>query len=171
MGLVEAMNRFLAVRRFLRELETVPWFQRIGQRLPPNTDAVPLRSWEDWPGPEEPAIGALSLRQQALYDRIMTAPTDKQAKLKSLWVRVHQIVFRLACPSVPFDDREDAWHAPTTAVWQAAWAAGLITLCTIEGIAVPSELQKEWEWFCRGHWPAGYSALQPDGTPGPLLIF
>lgn len=95
----------------------------------------------------------------------------QRGDLSALWDRVHAAVFHAASPKVPYDPREDAWHGPTTAVWQAAWTAGLIALCMKTGQRIPSDLQEQWAWFVRGHWPSGYARLDTNDEPGPLLLY
>lgn len=160
-----------SVEDFLAELETIGWFDKIGQSVAETSGVVRIHSWEEWPGPEALAILKMSLSHQALYDSIMSNCDRDQAALRALWDRIHDIVFRTACPKVPFDPRQDAWHGPTTAVWQAAWTAGLIGLCLRAGRPIPPELEKQWEWFVRGHWPSGYASLNDKGEMGPVLLF
>jgi hypothetical protein len=160
-----------ALAKFLTELKSIPWFRHIGKPLPADAAVKQLRQWEDWPGPEEPAIFQLSQRQQALYDDIMTTSEERRAELSRLWDRVHQIVFRLASPVVPYDPERDAWHAPTAAVWQAAWTAGLIALTILLRRPIPTELQEQGNWFRLGHWPSGYTVVWGDDKLGPFLVF
>lgn len=146
-----------SVSDFLEGLEAVPWFSATGRPTSPDAGVERMSAWEDWPGPEEPTIGKLSFRHQDLYDRIMAEAGKQQPELAELWDRIRAAVFRRATATVPFDPEQDAWHGPTTAVWQAAWTAGLIGLCLRTGQPVPSELQEQWAWYARGHWPSGYS--------------
>src|SRR4051794_12762825 len=92
-------------------------------------------------------------------------------RLSALWDKIHKTVFAAATTKVPYDPGQDAWHAPTTAIWMAASAAGLIGFCLATPWPVPSDLQEEWGWYLAGHWPCGYSSLKADDNPGPLLVF
>jgi hypothetical protein len=164
-------DQYSAVARFVAELESIPWFRNIGRPLPPDAVAKQLRRWEDWPGPEEPAVFELSERQQALYDELMAESGARRAELLNLWDRVHKRVITCATSAVPYDPAQDSWHAPTVAVWQAALTAGLIALCTWLRRPVPEDLQQQWNWFVLGHWPSGYSRYGPDDRRGPLLVY
>jgi hypothetical protein len=156
---------------FLAQLEAVPWFSSTGRPMPPDLGVERMSAWEDWPGPEEPAIRELSFQHQELYDRIMAEAGDQRAALTELWEAIHAAVFRRASSRVPYDPNQDVWHGPTVAVWQAAWTAGLIGLCLRTGRPVPPKLQEQWSWYARGHWPSGYASLGPDGRLGPLLVY
>lgn len=160
----------LALARFVANLEAVPWFNSVGQPLPADTTAQQLHRWEDWPGPEEPAILELSERQQALHDELLASAPERCRDLETVWERVSEIVIRLGASAVPYDANEDAWHGPTTAVWQASWTAGLVAWCIMLGREIPADLQEQWHWFVLGHWPSGYTLVKADGRPGPLLV-
>lgn len=156
---------------FLVQLREIPWFARVGRTDPSDSRVVRLSRWEDWPGPQEPSIAVLNERQQALHDAILGEAGDRAGDLRDLWDRVQAIVLDAASRLVPFDPDEDTWHAPTAAVWQAAWTAGLVALCLASGRAVPLDLLEQWDWFARGHWPCGYADLGPDDQVGPLLVY
>lgn len=159
------------ITKFLTELESIPWFRTIGKPLPADATAKQLRRWEDWPGPEDPAIFELSERQQALYDEIFAESEENHEELLSLWACIHETVLRCASRAVPYDPERDSWYGPTAAVWQAAWTAGLIGLCTRLRCPIPKDLQEQWRWFVLGHWPSGYTVVWADGCLGPLLVY
>jgi hypothetical protein len=159
----------LTVGDFLAQLEAVPWFSNIGRPTPPGAGVERMAAWEDWPGPEEPAIGVLSFRHQELYDCMMSEAGERRTDLAELWEAIQVAVFRRASPRIPYDPDQDAWHGPTAAVWQAAWTAGLIGLCLRTERPIPAELQEQWAWYVRGHWPSGYIAAR--GKVGPLLVY
>ncbi|MFN3652284.1 MAG: hypothetical protein ACK47B_22120 [Armatimonadota bacterium] len=69
---------------------------------------------------------------------------------------------------MPYDPEQDCFHAPTQAVWHAAWTAGLVALCCFLGQPVPPELASQWHWFSEGHWPCGWVGDFPQGT---LLVY
>ena len=156
----DAPDTSALVADFLAQLEDVPWFGNIGHPVPGDAGVERIFAWEEWPGPEEPTIAELSLRHQALFDSITEAAGEEASPLLELWRRIHAVVFRTASPRVPFDPEQDAWHGPTMAVWQAAWTAGLIGLCLHTGRAIPTELQQQWSWYARGHWPSGYVSVR-----------
>lgn len=160
-----------AVGKFLADLESIPWFKNIGRPLPPDAVAERLRRWEDWLGPEEPAVLELFDRQQARYDELTVGCHGRRAELQSLWDQVHKIVFARASVAVPYSPDEDSWHGPTAAVWAAAWTAGLVALYICLGRPIPDDLQQQWNWYLLGHWPAGYTAVRNEGRHGPLLIY
>jgi hypothetical protein len=160
-----------SVADLLVQIESLPWFRNIGKPTPGGPGAQRIYTWEDWPGPEEPSVFELAHRQQALYDEIMRAVGHHREQLLALWERIHAAVFRLAAAEVPYDPQQDAWHAPTAAVWQAAWTAGLVGLCLQSGRPIPPELQEQWRWFVRGHWPAGFASVRGGDQLGPLLVY
>jgi len=160
-----------AVARFIQDVEAVPWFKNVGHPLPPNSNARQFHRWEDWPGPEDPAIFELSERQQALHDELLASAPEKREGLENLWERVSEIVIRLAASVVPYDANQDSWHGPTAAVWQAGWTAGLVAWCVLLGRQVPEELQEQWRWFVLGHWPSGYTIVWADDRLSPLLVY
>ena len=157
--------------RFIQEVNAVPWFKNVGQPLPPDTKARQLHGWEDWPGPEEPAIFELSERQQALHDDLLASAPERHEELEHVWEHISEIVMRLAAAEVPYDANADAWHAPSAAVWQASWTAGLVGWCILLCRQIPAELQEQWRWFLLGHWPSGSTVVWADERLGPLLVF
>ena len=156
-----------ALHKFLAALPSIPWFSKIGQPIASDSNVVRILSWDEWPGPEDPDIIELSIRQQALYDVIMEKSPHETAQLQTLWEQIHRIVFRDAAPSVPYDSEQDTWHAPTAAVWQAAWNAGLMGLCLQLSRPIPEEILEQWEWFSKGHWPSGFACA----ASGSLLLY
>lgn len=145
---------------FLAQLELVPWFCNLGHPIPADAGVERIFAWDEWPGPEEPAIGELHFLQQEIYDQIMAEAGEQRPAFTELWDRIHAAVFRRATSVVPFDPNRDAWYGPTTAVWHAAWTAGLVGLCLHTSRPIPPELQEQWSWFIRGHWPSGYASRE-----------
>lgn len=158
-----------AVAEFLKRLEVVPWFSQLGKPGPEVVEVETISTWEEWPGPEEWNVAELSERLQELYDTVFSDAADEEAAPISLRDAIRVIVFRRATHAVPYDPNEDPWHGPTAAVRQAAWTAEYIGMCLQLGRPVPAEIQSQWEWFERGHWPCGYAPLLDK--PGRLLIF
>jgi hypothetical protein len=155
------------VEAFLAQLENVSWFSNLGAPTPPDARVVRMLTWDDWPGPEEPAVLELFAREHELYERIIDE-RDADDGLMGLSKRVRKTVMRSASNNVPFDPDEDPWHAPSAAVWQAAYITELIALCLQTGRDVPPGLHEQWNWFVRGHWPAGCASLD---DPGWLLVY
>jgi hypothetical protein len=143
------------IAEFLKKLETIAWFSQIGQTLVANQGIARILDWSGWPGPEEFSIEAVALEQQAIFDEIMNQAGDEKEPLKILWDCIHSIVLRVASSQVPYDPEEDAWHAPSSAVWMAAWTAGNVGLLLALGKPLPDELKEQWNWYERGHWPCG----------------
>lgn len=110
-----------SVPEFIAQLEQVPWFRNLGHPLPADADVERIFAWDDWPGPEEPAILELHTQQQDFHDEIMAEAGENRPALSELWDRIHAAVFRRAPSAIPFDSNRDAWYGPTTAVWHAAW--------------------------------------------------
>lgn len=148
---------------FLRELEAIPWFASIGEPLPAGSGCKQIGSWDEWRGPEEPSVAEVADRQQTLYDEMMGG--REAPRLKDLWDRVHEVVFREATPGIPYDPDADTWHPPTFAVWHAAWTAGLVGAHRFLHRPIPPELHQQWHWFAAGHWPCDWEGDLPEGKP------
>lgn len=155
---------------YLRELETIPWFSRIGQPQEPEPGVERLRGWEDWPGPLAPAVDELFRRQQALHDQLLAESGAARPQLLDSWSQVHRTVLEAAASRVPYDPDQDCFHAPTAAVWTAAWTAGLVGWCGYLRRPVPADLAEQWRWLQWGCWPAGYAWVDDQGRTGPLLV-
>lgn len=160
-----------SVEKFIARLPEVPWFTALGQPVS-DPDVPRLRHWREWKGPESEGgeVIALSLRRQAWHDQLRAAHPQRQAELDHLWERVREHVMTAAA-RIPYDPDADSWHAPTLAVWQAVWTAGLIAWHLACDESIPHDLLEQWTWYARGHWPCGYAYLTTDGEPGPLQIY
>lgn len=166
---VHTSDRDRLLTDFLQLIDTIPWFSRTGIPDDQQNGAVFMTEWEQWPGPDDAGVQRIHHDQQALYDQIMSEGVDQLRVLTTTWEAVQATVLRVASSFVAFDPDADAWHAPTTAVWQAAWTAGLICLCLYLRKPIPDDLMEQWRWFLAGHWPAGYQT-GPDGLPRNSLI-
>ncbi|MCD4668913.1 MAG: hypothetical protein K8S14_00555, partial [Actinomycetia bacterium] len=147
-------------------------FAALGQ--PVSDPSVPrLQDWDEWKGPESAGgeVIALALRHQDWHDALLEAHRGQEAELQALWQRVNERVMAAAADKAPYDPDADSWHAPTMAVWQAVWTAGLIAWYLACGESIPLDLAQQWRWYARGHWPCGYAYLTPDEAPGPLQIY
>jgi hypothetical protein len=157
---------------FLARLPALLWFAHVGQPIP-DSNVPRIRHWDEWAGPEEKSgrIIALSLRHQAWHDALLAAHPEQRADLEALWSRVTDVVMGAAAERIPYDPDADAWHAPTTALWQAVWTAGLVAWHLASDEPIPADLAEQWAWYARGHWPCGYAYLKAGGEPGPLQIY
>jgi len=153
--------------RFLSELRSIPWFSRVGQ--PADDRRVDrIRSWDEWPGAESPLVEAVHLDQQKFHDELRAEYPSDLAGFNEL---VQEIVDHVS-PSVrEYDPDEDSWHAPSTAVWHAAWTAALVAHYVKVDRAVPSTIGEQWTWFLRGHWPAAYRRLSTTEEPEGLIVY
>jgi hypothetical protein len=102
--------------------------------------------------------------QQELYDGLLAAAGDKATELKEMWDEVLQEVLRTASESVPYDSNQDTWHAPTTAVWFAAWTAALVVAHLFLSRPLPVDLLTQWRWYVEGRWPCAYAARTEEET-------
>lgn len=152
---------------FVESLPCVPWFEQLGEEV--GEGVARIHSWDEWPGPEQEAVAALMQRGQRLYDALVESiePGGRIA----LRDDVRRIVFRHATSKVPYDESRDSWHAPTAAVWHAAFTAELVAMCVHASHDVPPQIAVQWTWFQRGHWPCGYSAVPGEGEVGELVVF
>jgi hypothetical protein len=125
----------------------VGWFTRLGQ-VEDGVASIP--DWESWPGPEDRRVESIHTAQGEMHSRVVR---DGDQQLKVLWDHVVERVVESAKASVPFHAESDAWHAPTSAVYHAAWTAALIAVHLRGGIRVPQDLIEQWKWFRAGHWP------------------
>lgn len=169
--MVDAFYEPWTAEMFLEDLKAVPWFRNIGRSTAVDSRLRRIHRWEDWPGPEDPSVSELSTREQALHDEILGIAGEDRSELVRLWGRIHAVVFRSAASVVPYDPQQDAWHAPSTAVWQAAWTAGLVGLFQQSRHPIPMDLREQWNWFVRGHWPCGYACGRADDDRVLLIVY
>ena len=151
------------------EPTSVPWLANLGGTIADK--GVPrIFRWEDWPEPEDDAVLELSLRHQSLHDHLLEEAGERQAELLALWEQVQQATLAAAQHAILYNPQQDAWHAPTAAVWQAAWTAALVTLHHYTNRPLPADLADQWTWYLHGHWPCMY-AWAAAGKVGPLVVF
>lgn len=165
----------LAPSEFTTQLNTIPWFKNVGRPSKWDREVKRIYSWAEWPGPEDPGVLALAgERYQAWRDALFETHKAKRDELtlSTAWKEIHDLVMHLAIPRVPlFSFDKDAWHAPTSSVWSAAWTASVINCYLTYHKVVPEELQRVWQWYVRGHWPCGYIETPEDDAPGELLVY
>jgi len=164
--MIVADLRFDDLAEFERSLGSIRWFCRIG--LMDDDSAAHLGSWDDWPGPEAPSVQSLFDPLSELIDR--TIGLSDLPVLQAIFERVRSNVVDAASVLVPYDPNQDAWHAPTTAVWHASSLAGLMAMYVVLGIDAPPNVIVQWRWFCRGHWPAAVAGPQPQTSADRLVV-
>jgi hypothetical protein len=152
---------------FLNHLEAIPWFSNLGKPISPPSNVKQISSWDQWPGPEDESGLEIALRHQSLYDAIFSREKDSLSVGEEMWKKIHDIVIRVASQKVPFDVNKDAWHAPNSAVWEAAWTAGLVGVLLFLGQEIPADIEEQWNWFQAGHWPYG---LEEDRAGSKRLL-
>lgn len=157
---------FDTLAEFERSLGAIRWFCRVG--LMDDDSADRLASWEDWAGPEAHSVQQLFDPLSELIDPTMNL-ADSTA-LQAIFDRVRSYVMDVASACVPYDPNEDAWHAPTTAVWHAGSLAGLMAMYVALGREAPPNVPVQWSWFCRGHWPAALAAPHPHSHSDRLVV-
>lgn len=154
------------VAAFINQLIAVPWFALWGQPSEWDQGAVRLRQWSEWPGPDDADVLALALENQSIYDEgeAQAVRLGRGEDFTRAFQQLHDLAHAHARDSgVSFDRDEDAWHGPSQSVWDAAFCTALVG-CFIElGWNVPEDLQEQWAWYKRGHWPCGFAPAANAG--------
>jgi hypothetical protein len=110
-----------------------------------------MASWEAWPGPADAGVEQLSLDLQAIKDGLERVAPDASAE----WDACVSAAVEAIAKHVPnYSAAEDTWHAPTAAVWHAAWVAVLNSTFVQRGLDVPAVVSEQMAWFTRERWPA-----------------
>lgn len=165
---------------FLALLETLPWFQCLGQPHERDPEVVRLRSWDAWPGPQGPYGDWFGRWQSVVREQLEASYPDRLETLEPLWQRIERLVLDRAPSQVQlFDPNEDAWFGPTSCIWGAAYTACLVGWHLALQRDWPPRLTSEWAWYQAGHWPCGYAAEPPgycdeasvDYPVGRLLVY
>jgi hypothetical protein len=160
------------LQSFLASLERIPWLERLGQPSARDAQCRRIRSWEEWPGPEDAEVGRLEDSLQSLTEEFNTTEkTYSIGAMKEFRKKIHDLVFGRASGKVSYDASEDAWHAPTASVWSACYAAELMGAHILLRRPPPSWLVEYWRWFEEGHWPCGYSTGGKPGGELSLLVY
>ena len=146
---------------FKQALPNIRWFSHIGED---TKYPYSICGWEDWPGPEDPTVMPLGSWQQELYNGLLASAGDKDTEFKELWDEVLQEVLQTAAESVPYDASQDTWHAPTAAVWFAAWTAALVVSHLFLNRPLPVDLLTQWRWYVEGRWPCAYAARTEEAA-------
>jgi hypothetical protein len=157
-------HRLLDLEQLRNRFLSIPLFTNIGR---PIADICVQRifDWGAWPGPDDDRMVAIHLQQQACLDAVIL-PDDEP-----LWDKALAMCVAIAAPLVPYDEASDLAHAPTLAVWHAAWTFSLEALYTSTGHELPAELAAQCYWFERGHWPCALGALGGSNGIGDFLVY
>lgn len=122
----------ISIESFLIEIDQIPWFANLGKPSRLDSQALRIASWEAWPGPETPGSGLMAEAAEARRARLLGAGDPPM--IEALWQRIHERVFMQAIACVPWKDNQDAWYAPNTGVFRAAWNAALVGISGSLGI-------------------------------------
>lgn len=150
----------------LREVAEVGWFQQVGRPLEAFTSQR-IDSWEQWPGPGFAGVEQLSLDLQGVKDAI-----DRDApRSTSTWEECLGLAVKAIAKSVPgYSASEDTWHAPTAAVWHAAWVISLRFGLVACGRSIPPIVEDQMTWFARGRWPSAYTSETVSAANKAYLV-
>lgn len=127
-------------------------FSALGEKIQ-DSSVIRLRSWEEWPGPEEPRVEAIGTHMQFLHDQIISADAEPE------WNRALRITVDFAAALVPYVEEQDAWYAPNIAVWSAAWIFALEEAHVARNLPLPAEVRAQLYWYQIGHWPSSLVSL------------
>jgi len=142
----------------------LPLFSHLGA---PIADPAIRRilSWDEWTGPEDPLAYAIGERQQSMHDAII-APDEEEA-----WKRCLDDVVRHVARLIPYDERQDTWHAPTSAAWHAGWTFALEAAYVEKAMELPAELRAQIHWFELGHWPCSLRSATSMADIDGYVVF
>ena len=175
------------VAAIVEALAQVPWLTRLGQPIdvaplgairlaadPWTGDHDPwsspliegelesaerLGSIDAWKGPEDAASEVIAEDVRTSYRALIDdAGWLSRRRRKAAYERVHARVVELAAPRVAYVPERDPWYAPNAAVWGASTIAGLMALYRLARVWPDTAIERQWQWYRRGHWPAAYNA-------------
>ena len=155
---------------FLAELKTIPWFANLGKPLP-DQGIQRINEWKEWGGPETEPNEVFFQGLQLLRNNCEGRHRFQKKDLKKVWDDVYGQVVKAAAEPVPYDETEDAWHAPTAAVWDAAFTAACMALFLYVNDPLPVFLEEHWAWFKKGHWHCGFAKLDDAGQPSVPVVY
>ncbi|HXI24275.1 MAG TPA: hypothetical protein VNG71_10475 [Pyrinomonadaceae bacterium] len=138
------------LERFLNELDTLPWFEHVGDRIAdPNIKQV--FSWEDaWDACQDDPWIYASFHKDVDQSHPAWAPAfDRalQAIVKS--GRDHEL--------------EDDVNVSNQAAWDTAGAAYQLATNKPDGF-----YPRLMDWYRKGHWPCGWDGTYPEGR---LIVY
>ncbi|WP_193166208.1 hypothetical protein [Microbulbifer hainanensis] len=148
-----------AFEAFVQNLDSVDLFGSVGKNLIDYPERI--LSWDEWQGPECERVSAIHFQQQAYCDKLISEDQD----LIVYWDKLLDFCLEKAKERVPFVEGEDVWYAPNIAAYHAAWTFALQAIFILEEICPPIELEAQWEWFEKGHWPAELSPASTQESP------
>lgn len=158
----------MELSEYLAELSGIPWFKSVGK--PIDQPLHRISSWDEWPGPSSKPTEAVHLRQQAFYDKLRANASSPEG-FDYVWESVQSHVFELVSRALSDPLEDDAWDPVTTAGWHATWTAALVAVFRFAETPVPQEIQEQWQWFQKGHWPCGYTSGDEFEEPKGLIIY
>ena len=106
-------------------------------------------TWEEWLGPEDELVSLLNDDLTKFCDVVVN---DKQS-----WDKVIEDTVNYLKKFTPYDDGEDCYFSPNSAVWQAAYVWQLVELYDSKELSIPPQLSAQLYWFKKGNWPCSYT--------------
>lgn len=139
----------------LKLLSDTHWFCNVGTAAE-GADVHPISNWEDWPGADNPLVIALHQDHERIYEKL---GIDGNAEKKSNWNRIVESAVEHSSEALRIKlAARESWEPMSTACWQAAWTAAIVTEMASIRQPIPMNLFIQWRWFIAGHWPAAYAS-------------
>ena len=138
------------VAAFMNELDELPWFAHVGERIDdPNIKQV--FSWDDaWEACQDDPWIYASFHKDVDQNHPAWAPAfDRALEAIVNSGRDHEL--------------EDDVNVSNQAAWEAAGAAYQLATNKSDGFYVGL-----MNWYRRGHWPCGWEGNYPDGR---LIVY
>lgn len=150
----------------LREVSNIGWFQEAGRSLE-GLSAQRIESWAHWPGPGFAGVEQLALDLQSVKEEI----EREVPGALSTWDECINLAVEAVGKFVPgYAANQDSWHAPTAAVWHAAWVLSLQSVLVASARPVPEAVKDQMAWFARGRWPSAYTAETVSAANRAYLV-
>jgi hypothetical protein len=141
------------IEEFLEKIRLIDWFGRIGNDL---DHSHRILSWDEWVGPEDISCSPMGLLINEIKESLLDVAAERDLPIEPLMEKVQTEILVEAKKYVPYDENEDAWYAPNTAVWQASWIGALMYISSVLELKVHKDIERQWKWFSDGHWPCTY---------------
>jgi hypothetical protein len=156
--------RQLNLHRLSARAHSIRLFFALGSKID-DARVRRIHAWHEWPGPEDPLVMEMGDQQQALHDA-------KEAELdQEQWNEALRVVVSVANELVPYEEDQDAWYAPNTAVWCAAWTLALEEAHVAKNVPIPLALSAQLHWYEQGHWPCGLTALGSESSALGYVVY
>jgi uncharacterized protein (TIGR02996 family) len=156
----------------VRLLDPIPWLKHVGQPTERDAEVYRIRSWDEWPGPEDQDVHAHYSLFQKCVDRLLTQAGPLQEEAEGLLGGVRSGVYNHAKQNVPlFDSDQDAWHGPSMSVWDVSYRASLFAVHLLLKQKMHAELIQAWTWVAAGHWPCGYAPGSRNRFGRLLMVY